>query len=245
MSAAELIVPRWPASANVRACTTTRHGGVSENKYASLNLAAHVGDGIDRVLENRSRLRQKAGLKREPHWLEQVHGNRVADLSGNDPGVTADASVCARPGPVCAVLTADCLPILLADRAGGQVAAVHAGWRGLAGGIIEATLAKMSAGNQDLIAWLGPAIGPQAYQVGADVRDAFLVKDPQDDRFFSEDDKLYWKADLCGLARNLFESFQVEVFGGDLCTYSDAERFFSYRRDGQCGRQATLIWLES
>ncbi|MCZ6559728.1 MAG: peptidoglycan editing factor PgeF [Gammaproteobacteria bacterium] len=243
MNEFELIVPDWPAPGNVRACATTREGGVSEQEFCSLNLASHVGDRDENVAENRKRLRVFAGLPAEPRWLNQAHGNRIADLSRSVP-VSADAAVGNGPGQVCTILTADCLPILLCSVDGAQVGAVHAGWRGLAGGVIEATVKMMSHGGQRLLAWLGPAIGPAAYQVGAEVRQAFVENSQANGTFFADDGPGHWRADLYGLARRLLEARGVAVFGGGFCTHSDSRRFFSYRRDGQCGRQASLIWLE-
>ena len=244
MNDIELIVPDWPAPGNVRACATTRVGGVSQQEFTSLNLAGHVGDRDDDVAENRKRLRTFAGLPAEPRWLQQVHGNRVADLSTEPMPTAADASVSNTPGQVCAILTADCLPVLLCSIDGKQIAAVHAGWQGLAGGVIEAALNKMSRDGRQLLAWLGPAIGPAAYQVGANVRQAFIEKSQASAAFFAGDGPGHWKMDLYGLARHKLEAHGVDVFGGAFCTFTDSQRFFSYRRDDRCGRQASMIWLD-
>lgn len=244
MSEIELIVPDWPAPGNIRAFATTRVGGVSEQEYSSLNLAGHVGDSDGNVAKNRKRLRDVAGLPAEPRWLNQVHGNQVADIASGSVPDSADAAVGSGPGQVCTILTADCLPVLLCSADGAQVGAVHAGWRGLADGVIEATLEMMSHDGRKLLAWLGPAIGPAAYQVGAEVRQAFVEKSQAYGIFFADDGPGHWRADLYGLARRLLEAHGVEVFGGGFCTCSDSHRFFSYRRDGRCGRQASLIWLE-
>lgn len=244
MNEIELIIPDWPAPGNVRACATTRIGGVSRAEFSSLNLAGHVGDRDDHVAENRQRLRGFAGLPAEPRWLQQVHGNRVADLASKPMPAAADASVSSKPGLVCAILSADCLPILLCSVDGRQVAAVHAGWRGLAGGVIEAALKNISRDGRRLLAWLGPAIGPAAYQVGANVRQALIEKNRASEAFFTEDGPAHWKMDLYGLARHILEAHGIDVFGGAFCTYTDARRFFSYRRDEVCGRQACMIWLQ-
>ena len=244
MNGMELIIPDWPAPANVRACATTRMGGVSQQEYSSLNLAGHVGDRDDNVAENRKRLRRLASLPAEPQWLQQVHGNRVANLSSEAMPTAADASVSNRPEQVCAILTADCLPVLLCSVDGRQVAAVHAGWQGLAGGVIEAALKKMSRDGRQLLAWLGPAIGPAAYQVGMNVRQAFIDKSEVSATFFTEDGPGHWKMDLYGLARQKLEAQGVGVYGGAFCTFTESQRFFSYRRDDRCGRQASMIWLE-
>jgi hypothetical protein len=240
----ELIIPDWPAPGNVRACATTRIGGVSGQEFSSMNLAGHVGDRDDNVDENRKRLRDFAGLPAEPLWLQQVHGTGVADLAAESMQAAADASVSSKPGQVCAILTADCLPILLCSVDGKQVAAVHAGWRGLGSGIIEASLKMMSRDGRDLLAWLGPAIGPTAYQVGVDVRQTFVEKNRASAVFFGDDGLGHWMADLYGLARQILEAQGVGVYGGGFCTSTDSQRFFSYRRDGRCGRQATMVWLE-
>jgi YfiH family protein len=238
----EPIVPDWPAPANVRALATTRLGGASEGPYASLNLGAHVGDAEAAVAANRRELRRL--LPADPLWLNQVHGTRCVAAETASPGADADASFTRMPGAVCAVLTADCLPVLLCDAAGTAVAAVHAGWRGLAAGVIDSAVTALGVPARELIAWLGPAIGPEAYEVDEDVRAAFAAGDPVTAAaFHPRGDK--WLCDLYALARRRLAALGVErVFGGDLCTFSDSRRFYSYRRDGRTGRMATLIWLE-
>jgi len=236
------ITPDWPAPANVRALSTTRNGGVGSAPYASFNLADHVGDDPLLVARNRSLLR--ARLPAEPLWLQQVHTSNVAEADRASGIPEADASIARLPHTVCAVLTADCLPILLCDRHGTVVAAAHAGWRGLAGGVIEATIAAMAADPASLMAWLGPAIGPAAFEVGGEVRDAFLADDQNAAGAFAArgDDK--WLADLYQLARlRLTQSGIDQISGGEYCTYRDNERFFSYRRERTTGRMASLIWL--
>lgn len=239
------IQPDWPAPAGVRALVTTRHGGVSSGPYASMNLGSHVGDSPLAVARNRALLR--ICLPAEPLWLDQVHGIEVADAStAVGRSVTADASVATRPGAVCAVMTADCLPVLFCDDAGTVVAAAHAGWRGLAAGVLDATVARMAVAPERIIAWMGPAIGPQAFEVGDEVRRAFVAIDPATARAFASAERSgKWYADLFLLARLRLAGVGVErVFGGGLCTYSDPQRYFSYRRDGITGRLASLVWLE-
>ena len=240
-----MITPDWPAPANVRSLITTRSGGVSAAPYASLNLGDHVGDNPQHVMQNRAVL--KAQLPAEPRWLKQVHGIAVADACM--VGAEADASVAFQAGEVCAVLTADCLPVLLCDQSGTVVGAAHAGWRGLLNGVIESTVAAMKVPSSALLAYLGPAIGPQAFEVGDEVRAAFVVENPEAASAFSPGDQQAetqkWLADIYELARLRLEKLGVAgVYGGGLCTYTDAEQFFSYRRDGVTGRMASLIWLE-
>lgn len=235
------LVPDWPAPAQVRALITTRAGGASVGPYASLNLADHVGDDPAAVRANRARLR--ALLPTEPVWLEQVHGTDVLRVETGGAR-RADAAVSRAPGTVCAVLTADCLPVLLADRAGTVVAAAHAGWRGLSAGVLERTVVAMDTDPGQLLAWLGPAIGPDAFQVGDEVRAAFLAADAAAAAAFRPDGPGKWRADLYALARQRLARAGVQaVYGGGLCTFSDPGRFFSYRRDGTTGRMASLIWL--
>lgn len=239
----ELIRPSWPAPARVQAVSTTRRGGVSAPPWNSLNLALHVEDDPAAVLENRRRLAQAAGLPREPAWLEQVHGTRVIGEAAPDPA--ADGRFASTPGSVCAVLTADCLPILLCNGSGTAVAAVHAGWRGLLHGVIESALDCFPDSPSAIMAWLGPAIGPDAFEVGDEVREAFLRKQPGAEAAFSAHGSGKWLADLYRLATERLKARGVSsIHGGGFCTYGDSERFFSYRRDGRTGRMASLIWLE-
>jgi len=234
--------PDWPRPAGIRAAVTTRAGGASEGPFASLNLAGHVDDDPAAVAANRRALAGALGGSGEPAWLEQVHGVAVADAAAG-PGQQADASVATQPGAVCAVLTADCLPVLLARSDGSAVAAAHAGWKGLAAGVLEATVARLGRGR--LTAWLGPAIGPNAFEVGEEVRAAFTDPDPGAAPCFRyRDGQLH--ADLYALARRrLFAAGVAEVHGGGRCTFTEAERFYSYRRDGRTGRLATLVWRET
>ena len=243
-----LIRPEWPAPSRVQAVATTRIGGVSSGPYASLNLGDHVGDEPAAVRRNRELLRAELALPSEPFWLQQVHGTTVVEAAGSGDRVTADASWTSTMGVVCAVLTADCLPVLFCNREGTHVAAAHAGWRGLAAGVLEATIAALEvegAPPDSLLAWLGPAIGAASYEVGADVRDAFLRADPAAESAFRSSRPGHWWLDLYATARQrLHRAGVMTVTGGDHCTLAEPDRFFSHRRDGVTGRQATLIWLE-
>lgn len=242
MNPDHFITPNWPAPVNVCAISTTRHGGVSTGAYASLNLGGHVGDNADSVARNRALLRQH--LPAEPLWLKQVHDTvvAVADHACGTP--EADAGIARRPHKICAVLTADCLPLLLCDQAGTVVAAAHAGWRGLAAGVIENTIAAMDADPATLLAWLGPAIGPNAFEVGDEVRAIFMARDAAAIDAFVPHAPGKWLADIYRLAKiRLARCGVTQVYGGDFCTFQDRERFFSYRRDKTSGRMASLIWL--
>jgi YfiH family protein len=239
------IEPDWPAPSRVHALTTTRQGGFSLPPYAGLNLAEHVGDDPVAVGRNRSLLREALSLPSEPLWLNQVHGRAVVEVGACQAGCAADGAFAQGPGSVCAVLTADCLPLLLSDRAGCQVAAVHVGWRGLAAGIIKAAVDRFSAPGIELLAWLGPAIGPSAFEVGPEVLECFLLQDPAADIAFLPGHGDRWLADIFQLARLRLAAAGVGfVSGGDYCTVTDETRFYSYRRDGVTGRMATLIWIE-
>lgn len=239
------LVPDWPAPANVQAGCTTRQGGVSEAPYDSLNLGDHVADSVEAVTANRALLRQHRALPAEPAWLKQVHGIAVADAAAVHDVPEADASFSHSSNVVCAVMTADCLPVLLCDQAGSVVAAAHAGWRGLADGVIEATVMRMGVSASKLMVWLGPAIGPKAFEVGDEVRQQFMAFDAQAAKAFRPGEQGRWLADIYQLARQRLARLGIEqVYGGHYCTYSDAERFYSYRRDGVTGRMASLIWLD-
>ena len=241
----EWLEPEWPVPGRVRVVSTLRGGGSSAGPYASLNLAAHVGDDQACVNENRRRLREAAGMPGEPLWLEQVHGSGVVAHTGQAGVPRADAAIATGPGRVCAVMTADCLPVVLADRAGTRVAVAHAGWRGLAGGVVEATVSAMGGDPAELMAWLGPAIGQGAFEVGPEVRQAFVERSSAADAFFATNHRDRFEADLHGLARLVLRTAGVPaVFGGGWCTATDPARFFSFRRDGVTGRMATLAWLE-
>jgi len=239
----ETLIPDWPAPATVRALSTTRLGGVSRGPFESLNLGLHVGDDAQAVGENRRRLAGQ--LPAEPMWLSQVHGTDVAPHRRSSGEVTADAAFTSAAGAVCGVMTADCLPVLLCDHAGSVVAAAHAGWRGLLAGVLENAIQAMQVPPEHLMAWLGPAIGPEAFEVGDEVRDAFAAHTQEAvTAFVAAGAPGKWKADIYRLARLRLSAAGVsDVHGGGLCTHSDPQRFFSYRRDGRTGRQATLIWL--
>lgn len=240
------ITPDWPVSGSVRALSTFRTGGVSEGRYASLNLGSHVEDAVEAVVENRRLLRAAAGLPAVPRWLAQVHGVRACDLDREEPAAPADAAVTRQAGQVCAILTADCLPVLLATQSGDRVGAAHAGWRGLAAGVIEATVAALGCPGESLLAWLGPAIGPGHFEVGAEVRDELLRADPAAEGAFERNARGRYLADLYALARSRLTRLGVRrIYGGGECTYAAADKYFSHRRDGLTGRQATLIWLEA
>jgi hypothetical protein len=237
------ISPDWPAPANIHGLFTTRVGGVSQPPYASFNLASHVGDVAEAVATNRARLR--AQCPSEPRWLNQVHGRQVALADRLEQPVEADASVAFEPGAVCAVLTADCLPVLFCDRRGSRVAAAHAGWRGLAAGVLEATVDAMQCAPAEILAWLGPAIGPQVFEVGDDVRETFIADLPAATAAFVRGQSGKWIADIYALARlRLSRRGVASVHGGGVCTFSDPARFYSYRRDGTTGRMAALVWRD-
>ncbi len=236
------LIPDWPAPARVKACVTTRAGGVSLAPFDSLNLGDHVEDSPEAVAENRRRLTEHFSI--QPAWLQQVHGIAVAHA---DPGLvaTADASWSATPGIACTVMTADCLPALFCDRAGTRVAAAHAGWRGLAAGVLEATLGSLAVPPCEVLVWLGPAIGPQAFEVGPEVREAFVQHLAQTAQAFVPSRNAgRFMADIYVLARLRLAACGVTaIYGGGFCTVTDP-RFYSYRRSPRTGRFASLIWLE-
>ena len=244
MTEPQFILPDWPAPANVRAAVTIRAGGVSRRPYDTFNLATHVGDDPSAVRENRARLRTALALPAEPLWLKQVHGVVVVDAAQGGAEPEADGAFAAQPGAVCAVLTADCLPVLLCNREGTKVAALHAGWRGLVGGVIEAGVKAMGIPGNELLAWLGPAIGPVSFEIGPEVRTAFMEHDAQAAQAFRAAREGKYLADIYLLARQQLQSLGVTaVYGGGFCTVTERARFFSYRRDGATGRMASLIWL--
>lgn len=239
---ADFLIPDWPAPANVRALQTLRDGGSSPAPWNSFNLGDHVGDDAARVAANRARLRTE--LPGEPCWLRQVHGVEVVDVAQVAAGTEADAAYATQAGQVCVVMTADCLPVLFCNRQGTVVAAAHAGWRGLLAGVLENTLAAMHCPPGEVMAWLGPAIGPDNFEVGDEVRSAFVAHDAAAGEAFRPQAGGKWLADLYALARRrLNAAGVVAIHGGGLCTVADAGRFFSYRRDGVTGRMASLIWL--
>ena len=235
----------WPAPPGVVAGTTFRQGGVSSGPYASLNLGAQVGDDAGAVRTNRRLFRQACRLPAEPLWLNQVHGTDVATAGAELAAPTADARVERRPHVVCAVLTADCLPVVFASAAGDEIAVAHAGWRGLRNGILEATVAEMRAAPDELLAWLGPAISQRAFEVGGEVRDDFLRLDEAAGEHFSENERGRWQADLYGLDRMRRQNRGIGgIYGSGHCTFSTPDEYFSYRRDGPCGRMATFVFRE-
>lgn len=239
----------WPAPFHVKTAISTREGGVSLAPYSGLNLGSHVSDSAQAVAQNRQLFIQQAAMPAEPFWLNQVHGTECVVLEQTDFSagpITADASTTKTKGLVSVVLTADCLPVLFCDAAGTQVAAAHAGWRGLVEGVLEHSLAQFSD-PMTVMAWLGPAIGPTAFEVGDEVRQAFIAKDAKADAaFISVPGKSgKWLADLYQLARLRLTAAGVsQIYGGGFCTYTDPQRFYSYRRDGQTGRMASCIWID-
>jgi len=244
---AEWIVPDWPAPASVSAMSTTRHGGVSTGVYASLNIGTHVGDAEKSVAENRRRLCTELDLHKQPRWLKQTHSAEVSHLDGANPrqSTTADAAVTQSSDEVCIIMTADCLPVLFCEYSGQTVAAAHAGWRGMAAGILEATIAAMRTPAEEILAWLGPAIGPEVYEVGDEVRAALVKEQPLAEQAFESSSTGKWLCDLYLLASQRLRRAGIRhIYGGGFCTYTDHERFFSYRRDGECGRMANLIWID-
>ncbi len=260
-----LIAPDWPAPPAVRAAFTLRQGGVSSPPFDALNVGSEqTGDTPDAVAENRRRVRQALRLPAEPSWLIQVHGAGVVNLDDDESprggrgapsrepgGATAeprraDAAVTHSPGRVCAIQVADCLPVLLAARDGTAVGAAHAGWRGLAARVLEATVRALGVGPPELLAWIGPGIGAQHFEVGEEVRTALLAVEGGAGRAFVRNARGRWQCDLSAIARRQLETLGLRaISGGGWCTYADPKRFFSYRRDGRCGRMAALVWIES
>jgi YfiH family protein len=241
------MLPDWPAPAGVHALVTRRAGGVSRGPYASFNLALHVGDDPAAVQANRERLQKLADLPAEPLWLEQVHGVDVVDHPGQAMPTPprADAAVAFAPGRVCAVMTADCLPVVFTDVGGTCIGIAHAGWRGLVGGVLEATVDALRVAPGRLLAWLGPAISQAAFEVGPEVRAAFVARNPAHSMAFAENDSGRFQADLYLLARQVLASRGVGlVYGGGHCTVAESNEFYSFRRDGgRTGRMATIAWL--
>lgn len=243
---ARFVVPHWPAPKQVKALTTCRDGGVSIGAYSSFNLARHVDDDASAVTRNRVELVAELALPADPVWLDQVHGVDVLELDQSNKQTIhqADASLSRTQGQVCAVLTADCLPVLLCKQDGSAVAAVHAGWRGLLSGVIEKTIAALGDTEQ-ILAWLGPAIGPGRFEVGAEVKEAFVKKNTVMQQAFRQTDETHHLADLYAIARmTLIQCGVKRIYGGEYCTYNDADKFYSYRREPVTGRMASLIWLQ-
>jgi polyphenol oxidase len=247
----QIIEPDWPAPPGVRAAFTLRTGGVSAPPFHSLNLGAGIGDSPQAVAENRRRVSERLRLPAEPAWLEQVHGTAVVEAetvrtsAGFAATPKADASVTHSAGHVCAIRVADCMPVLFAALDGSAVGAAHAGWRGLAGGVLEVTVERLGVPASQLVAWMGPTIGPRNFEVGEDVRAAFIETDAIAVSAFVRNDRGRWQCDLYALARQSLNRLGVtRIYGGGWCTFAESDRFFSYRRDGQCGRMAALIWRE-
>lgn len=230
----------WPAPEHIRAGTTIRTGGTSTDQYSSLNAAMHVGDKPENVIDNRKRIKVLLELPAEPVWLQQIHGNRVVRAECAD-NLEADASYSNNKNIICAVMTADCLPLLLCSQDGSCIAAVHGGWKGLLTGVIENTVASMRQNN--LLAWMGPAIGPKCFQVGSEVRAAFINKKAEYSSAFNEQKNGKWLADIYHIARITLTTIGItRIYGGEYCTVTDENRFYSYRRDGDTGRMTTMIW---
>ncbi len=244
LNKSNFIIPNWPAPPNVIALQTTRTGGLSQSPYDSLNFGDHVGDDNIMVVRNRQLL--NAYVPSEPVWLKQIHSTIAVNVADTLCLPEADAAYSTRKNAVCAVMTADCLPILLCDEAGTAVAAIHAGWRGLLDGVIESTLKALVIDPQHLLVWLGPAIGPNAFEVGLDVYEGFIEQDSRSkNAFAAQSTPNKWLGDIYQLARLRLQNLRVSrIYGGDYCTYTEKERFFSYRRDGNTGRMATLIWIQ-
>jgi YfiH family protein len=241
----DFIYPDWPAPSNIKALSTTRIGGFSRPPYNELNLASHVGDDSDTVQQNRRYLIQSAQIPAAPYWLNQVHSTRAINSTEWHKDIEADAICSSTENHVCTIMTADCLPILLCNRQGDTVAALHAGWRGLAAGIIKQTLNKFSCKPDDIMAWLGPAIGPMKFEVGREVYDTFFHHPSLAHQAFEQTDATHYLANIYLLAtQHLNDLGIIEIFGGNFCTVSEQQRFFSYRRDGITGRMASMIWLE-
>jgi len=238
------ITPDWPAPDNIRAVMTIRDGGVSLPPYDTLNLGEHVGDSPQSVAQNRALVAEQLQLSSQPKWLNQSHSTVAVNTT--DSSCEGDASYTDRTGEVCVVMTADCLPLLLCNREGREVAAIHAGWRGLYAGVIESTIKNLTSQPDELMVWLGVAIGPDHFEVGEEVRQQFVEEDGHALEAFRPSSRSgYWLADIYQLAKIRLNRLGIDhIYGGGLCSYTDAERFYSYRRDGVTGRMAALIWME-
>lgn len=243
-----MIIPSWPVNSKIKSYSTTRAGGVSLAPYDSLNLGEHVEDNSEHVQQNRKILKAQLQLPNDPTWLKQTHSSEVITLNSTpEKPPYADASYSREKNIVCTVLTADCLPLLLCSRLGDEIAAVHCGWRGLAAGIIKNTVKHFSAKPEDIFAWMGPAIGPNAFQVRDDVYDTFIKLDSKHAQAFQHDTTGKWLCSLYCLAKQVLLNCNINnIYGGEFCTFSDSSRFFSYRRDnGVTGRMASLIWIST
>ena len=252
-SKVHIIEPNWDVPSHVHAFSTQRRGGYSQGLYKGLNLATHVGDDIETVLLNRQLLKQSLLLPTEPFWLNQTHSTEVVELPSSH--IEADAAWTCKINTVCSVLTADCLPVFFYHSIENSIAVAHAGWRGLLNGILENTVKKMTASPDKLKVWLGPAIGTEQFEVGEEVKDAFCIQDATLESCFEytkrDSVKTYYRADIYRLAKRRLYNIGIEsIFGGDYCTVSSTDedkrkQFYSYRRDGETGRIANLIWLSS
>lgn len=242
----EFLVPDWPAPANIHAYCSVRTEGFSQQPFESFNLASHVGDNEADVQRNRQQLFQQLNLPSEPLWLDQVHGIKVVDASnGGVGGFQGDASFSRETNQVCSVLTADCLPVLFCDRQGATVAAAHAGWRGLLAGVLESTLNAMTRDTNEIMAWLGPAIGPDNFEVGEEVYQSFVQHSADSADAFKANRPGHYLANIYQLAKLRLQSRGVnQIYGGDFCTFKEQDRFYSFRRDGQTGRMVSLIWRD-
>jgi YfiH family protein len=244
MTANSLIFPDWPSPDTIKALSTTRQGGFSLPPYNGFNLGIHVGDELDTVLKNRDYLVDIAQLPESPRWLNQIHGTRVIKSNAWQLNIDADAIVSKQKNHICTIMTADCLPLLMCNKKGDTVAAIHAGWRGLAAGIIEKTIAELHCAPQEILVWLGPAIGPNQFEVGFDVYQTFTQHSAKANQAFQQTDSTHYLADIYLLARQRLTALGINaIFGGDLCTASHKQHFFSYRRDDITGRMASVIWI--
>jgi len=249
---ASYILPDWPAPQGIKAYSTTRIGGCSKKPFDSFNLAKHVDDNNNEVLFNREKLKTDLHLPNSPIWLEQIHSCNLVDLDSLEqisiqkPRIlTADGSFTSNPNRICTVMTADCLPILLCNKKGTWVASIHAGWRGLADGIVQKAINAYAGTSQELIAWMGPAIGQDQFEVGFDVKQKFEISVKEVESFFIEKNDNKFLCDLYGICRNILQQYKIQTYGGQWCTYSQESQFFSYRRDGATGRMASLIWIDN
>lgn len=239
-----MLTPDWPAPLNVKAVSTTRQGGFSQAPFDSMNVGTHVGDDASVVKKNRDQLKQLINLPNSPLWLEQVHGTDVIHASSWQKSSQADAIYSDQPNHVCAIMTADCLPVLFTDRQGKQVAAAHAGWRGLLNGVLENTVSQFTGAREDILVWLGPAIGPTQFEVGQEVYAAFTAYSQDAMQAFKVSDQTHYLADIYLLAKQRLSALGItQIYGGDFCTVTEKQRFFSYRRDGITGRMVSLIWI--
>lgn len=240
------LIPDWPAPVNIKSCVTKRRGGVSIGSFSSFNMGLRSGDVLEHILTNREQMAVDFGWQNKAQWLMQVHGTTVVTATTTGEEQEGDAVWTDQQALSCAVLTADCLPVLFCDQQGTVVAAAHAGWKGLLAGVLEETIKAMGKPSDQLMAWMGPAISQQHFEVGPEVRAAFVARDTDAKDAFSQGNGDRWQADLYQLARQRLEVAGISsVYGGGLCTFSQLNEFFSYRRDGQAsGRLASVIWIE-